>query len=78
MRRASVCLPELLMPSPAAAPRRWQVFLAFAAIYIIWGSSYLGISFAVQTLPPFIMSAARFLLAGTLLLLRSDWRSRIL
>jgi drug/metabolite transporter (DMT)-like permease len=56
------------MPSPAAAPKRWLVILAFATIYIIWGSSYLSISFAVQTLPPFVMSAARFLLAGILML----------
>ena len=40
---------------------------AFAAIYIIWGSTYLGIRFAVETLPPFLMAGARFLLAGALL-----------
>lgn len=51
------------------APARWLVLLAFATIYLIWGSSYLGISFAVQTLPPFIMSAGRFLLSGGLVLL---------
>src|SRR5512132_1106162 len=43
------------------------VVTAFAAIYLIWGSTYLGIRFAVETLPPFLMGGARFLTAGLLL-----------
>lgn len=39
----------------------------FAAIYIIWGSTYLGIRIAVETLPPFLMAGARFLVAGALM-----------
>jgi drug/metabolite transporter (DMT)-like permease len=42
--------------------------LAFAAIYLVWGSTYLGIRVAVETMPPFLMAAVRFLLAGSLLL----------
>lgn len=38
--------------------------LAFAAVYIIWGSTYLAIRFAVDTLPPFIMMGTRFLIGG--------------
>ena len=41
--------------------------LAFAAIYVIWGSTYLAIRFAVETLPPFLMLATRFGVAGLLL-----------
>jgi drug/metabolite transporter (DMT)-like permease len=41
--------------------------LAFAAIYLIWGSTYLGIRVAVETLPPFLMAGMRFAIAGTLL-----------
>jgi len=37
---------------------------AFAAIYLIWGSTYLAIAFAIQTIPPLLMAGARFLLAG--------------
>ncbi len=37
---------------------------AFATIYVLWGSTYLAIKFAVETLPPFTMSGARYLLAG--------------
>jgi len=40
---------------------------AFATVYLIWGSTYLAIRFAVETLPPFLMAGVRFLLAGILL-----------
>jgi drug/metabolite transporter (DMT)-like permease len=43
------------------------VVLAFAAVYVIWGSTYLAIRFAIETLPPFLMAATRFLIAGALL-----------
>jgi len=39
---------------------------AFALVYTIWGSSYIGIHFAIQTLPPFLMTALRFGLAGVI------------
>ena len=42
---------------------------AFAAIYIIWGSTYLFAAFAMEELPPFMMAGLRFAIAGTLLLL---------
>ena len=40
---------------------------AFAAIYILWGSTYLAIKYAIETLPSFIMTGARFLVAGATL-----------
>lgn len=48
-------------------PSRGKVIAAFAAIYTIWGSTYLAIRFAIETLPPFLMAATRFLVAGSLL-----------
>jgi drug/metabolite transporter (DMT)-like permease len=45
-------------------PGRMGLVAAFAAIYLIWGSTYLAIRFAIETLPPFVMTAARFLVAG--------------
>jgi drug/metabolite transporter (DMT)-like permease len=45
-----------------------KVALAFAAVYIVWGSTYISIIIALKTMPPFILSAIRFLIAGTLLL----------
>ena len=43
---------------------RRRIIAAFATIYLVWGSTYLGIRVAVETMPPFLMAAARFLLAG--------------
>jgi drug/metabolite transporter (DMT)-like permease len=44
-----------------------KIWLALISIYIIWGSTYLAIRFAVQTMPPFIMVGTRFLFAGAIL-----------
>jgi drug/metabolite transporter (DMT)-like permease len=49
------------------APSRSRVLLAFAAVYVIWGSTYLAIRFAIETLPPFLMAGVRFLIAGAIL-----------
>ncbi len=46
-----------------------QKVLAFAAIYLIWGSTYLAIRFGVQELPPFVLAGGRFFTAGLLLFL---------
>ena len=63
-----------------AGPSLSRVVAAFAAIYLVWGSTYLAIRIANETVPPFLMAAARFILAGGILLLwlrRSihDWPS---
>ncbi len=44
-----------------------RIWSALIAIYIVWGSTYLAIRFAVETLPPFLMAAVRFLIAGAVL-----------
>jgi drug/metabolite transporter (DMT)-like permease len=44
-----------------------KLLAAFAAIYFIWGSTFLAIKFAVRTLPPFTVGTIRFLIAGTVL-----------
>src|SRR5437588_5982950 len=64
-----------------AEPRKIQIIAAFAALYLIWGSTYLGILFAIQSIPPFWMAGARFFLAGLIMFaiartqgpLRSTW-----
>ena len=56
-------MPETSTARPAAA----KVLAAFAAVYVIWGSTYLAIRIAIESLPPLLMAGARFLLAGTLL-----------
>jgi len=45
----------------------FQIALALGAVYVIWGSTYLAIRFAIETIPPFLMAATRYLTAGTLI-----------
>jgi drug/metabolite transporter (DMT)-like permease len=52
---------------PLVKASRSQILLAFAAVYIIWGSTYLAIRFAIETLPPMLMVGTRFLAAGALM-----------
>lgn len=53
---------------PAAAPSRTALLLAFFCIYAVWGTTYLGVRYAVETIPPLIVAGVRHLLAGTVLL----------
>ena len=48
------------------APSKLAVVAAFAAVYVIWGSTYLAIRIAVTSVPPFLSAGARFLIAGAL------------
>jgi drug/metabolite transporter (DMT)-like permease len=54
------------------SPARWALLGSFAVIYLVWGSTFLGIRVAVETLPPFSMGAVRFLVSGGILLLVSS------
>lgn len=50
--------------------KNWALLIAaFAAVYLIWGSTYLGIKYAIETLPTFMMAGARFMTAGAILFL---------
>jgi drug/metabolite transporter (DMT)-like permease len=53
---------------PAQRPGRWKVILAFGLVYLFWGSTYLAIDIAVQTIPPALMCGVRFLIAGVVML----------
>src|SRR2546426_12680709 len=46
---------------------RLRITLAFLSIYTIWGSTDLGIRFAIETFPPFLMAGLRFFIAGGVL-----------
>ncbi len=54
---------------PEQNPKRWMVFLAFGLVYLFWGSTYLAIDIAVQTIPPALMCGLRFSVAGVVMLL---------
>ncbi|MFZ0309036.1 MAG: EamA family transporter [Candidatus Sulfotelmatobacter sp.] len=55
------------MPS-AKHPSRFAVILAFGLVYLFWGSTYLAIDIAVQSIPPALMCAVRFSIAGVVML----------
>jgi len=58
-------------PHPPSPVRIW---IAIISVYIVWGSTYLAIRFAVQTMPPFLMAGVRFLISGSVLYLaRRIW-----
>jgi drug/metabolite transporter (DMT)-like permease len=48
----------------AERQHRFRVALAFGLVYVLWGSTYLGIRIVVEHIPPSVMGASRFLLAG--------------
>ena len=50
---------------------RFTLIAAFSAVYLIWGSTYIAIKFAIVSLPPFLMAAIRFAIAGSILYI---WR----
>ncbi|MEJ2502814.1 MAG: drug/metabolite exporter YedA [Gemmatimonadota bacterium] len=57
-----------------ATASRGAVLAALLAVYLVWGSTYLAIRFAVETLPPFLMAGVRFTVAGALLY---GWRRAV-
>src|SRR5215469_5844902 len=72
-----------------AETRKIKILIGFAALYIIWGSTYLGILFAIQSIPPFLMAGARFFLAGLIMFAiartqgrlkstRAEWRTALI
>jgi drug/metabolite transporter (DMT)-like permease len=52
---------------PTAPASLSRVIAGFAAVYLIWGSTYLAIRFAIETFPPLLMAGVRFLVAGSVL-----------
>jgi drug/metabolite transporter (DMT)-like permease len=66
-----VTLDHSPMPTiePKPTPKRGApIWLGLLVLYLVWGSTYLGIAIAVDSIPPFLMAAGRFLLAGSILL----------
>src|SRR5450755_4091903 len=51
----------------SSRPPSWQILLAFAIIYLVWGSTFLAIRVGVHEMPPFLMAGLRFFAAGVIL-----------
>lgn len=62
-----------MVQTPHHQPPTYLVFLAFATVYVVWGSTYFFIQKAIQGFPPFYMGALRFWVAGLILLGWSAW-----
>jgi len=60
------CWQEFVM-EPNTNRSTWKTILAFAIIYFVWGSTYLAIRVGVREVPPFLLAAMRFLIAGVVL-----------
>jgi drug/metabolite transporter (DMT)-like permease len=63
--------------SESERPSTVHLVLAWGAVYLIWGSTYLGIRLAIESIPPFLMAGSRHLLAGVLLYGWSRFRQRV-
>ena len=50
-------------------PKRAEIWAALAIVYVVWGSTYVGIKLAVRTLPPLLTAGTRFLAAAAMLAL---------
>lgn len=58
----------------AARPTRARAYAAWVVVCIVWGTTYLGIRIALETIPPMLMAAMRWTVAGSLLLAGLKWR----
>lgn len=56
-----------MTPAAVAKRDRTRILLAFGAVYFVWGSTFLAIKYSIDTIPPFLMGASRFLIAGAVL-----------
>jgi drug/metabolite transporter (DMT)-like permease len=66
---ASVAESLRLKASAGAARPATRIWLALGTVYLLWGSTYLGIKYSIETIPPFLMGSLRFLVAGGVLYL---------
>jgi drug/metabolite transporter (DMT)-like permease len=60
--------------SSTTVSRQTWLIIAFATVYIVWGSTYLAIRVAVETLPPFLLAGIRFLIAGGVMFAWLRWK----
>src|ERR1019366_10111405 len=68
-----VIVPEPRKPAPNRG-HAIKLALAFVAIYVIWGSTYLAIRYAVETIPPLVAAGIRHSIAGGIMLAWAGWR----
>jgi drug/metabolite transporter (DMT)-like permease len=60
-------MPTASPTATRSAPGALAIACALAAVYVLWGSTYLGIRFALESYPPFLLGAIRMFIAGALM-----------
>ena len=55
-------------------PSKLAIVAAFAAVYLVWGSTYLGILFAIESIPPLLMAGTRYFTAGVIMYAIARWQ----
>ncbi len=63
-----------MTPAQIAKRNTMRIVLAFAAVYVLWGSTYLFIKYAIETIPPFTLGATRYIISGAILYGIARWR----
>lgn len=61
---------DAVTPAPSTA----RLAAAFGAVYVIWGSTYLGIRIGLETMPPYVLASTRFIVAALLMAAYATWR----
>lgn len=64
------------LPTSSDQPSRSAIIAAFAAVYLVWGSTYLAIRWVLETMPPLLSAGVRFIIAGGVLLAWAAWSDR--
>lgn len=59
-----------------ASPWRSDILIALVGLYLLWGSTYLAMRFAIESMPPLLMAGVRYVIAGALLVLFLRWRGQ--
>lgn len=62
----------------AANPRGLAIAVALLLVYVVWGTTYFALGIALETMPPLLMNASRFLCAGAVMLLVALWQGHAL
>lgn len=64
----------MAVASSAPSPSTARILAAFAAVYVIWGSTYLGIRIGIESIPPYVLAGTRFAASAVLMTAYALWR----
>ena len=71
-------MPANSNPQARTSSAPWGVWLALVLVYVVWGTTYFALGIALQSMPPLLMNALRFLCAGGVMLFVALWQGQAL